>query len=157
YADDRSRSYGESRNRPYADDRSRSYDDYPRERYGRGRFGERADYDIDEPRYGYPEGHRESDYRRSAYDRDYDAARSRSHERPARSRLRCRDIMTRDLAVATRDTMARQVAIMMKEEDTGVIPVVDYPVPGGDGGKTTESHRSMAGNHHYGKLVGLIT
>ena len=43
-------------NDPY-ERRSRSYDDYPRERFSRGRYGERADYDVDEPRYsGYPEG-----------------------------------------------------------------------------------------------------
>jgi len=41
--------------------------------------------------------------------------------------------MTRDLVVATRDTTLREVAIMMKEEDTGVIPVVDYESNGGNG------------------------
>jgi hypothetical protein len=38
--------------------------------------------------------------------------------------------MTRDLAVATRDSSVREVAIMMKQEDTGVIPVVDYDADG---------------------------
>ncbi len=52
---------------------------------------------------------------------------------PERSRLRCRDIMTRDLAVATRDTTLSEVARMMKQEDTGVIPVVEYDAQAGNG------------------------
>ena len=61
--------------------------------------------------------------------------------------------MTRDLAVATRDTTLREVALMMKQEDTGVIPVVDYD--GNGNGKA----RTDSDSRHYsrGKLVGLIT
>jgi CBS domain-containing protein len=64
--------------------------------------------------------------------------------------------MTRELAVATRDTPLREVAIMMREEDTGVIPVVDYQVSAGNG-KTSPEFRTNTGNYHYGELVGLIT
>jgi CBS domain-containing protein len=136
-------------NDPY-ERRSRSYDDYPRERFSGGRYGERADYDIDEPRYsGYPS--------RGSYEREYPTWRHRAFERSARSRLRCRDIMTRDLAVATRDTTLREVAIMMKDEDTGVIPVVEYPLSAGNGGATPENQRVNPQNHNYGRLMGLIT
>jgi CBS domain-containing protein len=68
--------------------------------------------------------------------------------------------MTRDLAVATRDTTVREVALMMKQEDTGVIPVVDY-----DGnGRETKVRSEERDDRNYetrqysrGKLVGLIT
>jgi CBS domain-containing protein len=49
----------------------------------------------------------------------------RGRGRASRSHLRCRDIMTRDVTVATRDTTLEEVARMMRDEDTGVIPVVD--------------------------------
>ena len=73
------------------------------------------------------------------------------HREPERSRLRCRDIMTRDLVVATRDTTLVEVARMMKQEDTGVIPVVDYDTPSGNG--RTEGERNYEGrNYARGKL-----
>jgi CBS domain-containing protein len=93
------------------------------------RYGERADYEYDEPRYGGRERYRDEEFRGSAlYEGRGSLAPRYSRERyaSARSRLRCRDIMTRDLAVSTRDSTLREVAIMMKQEDTGVIPVVDY-------------------------------
>jgi len=69
--------------------------------------------------------------------------------------------MTRDLVVATRDTTLREVAIMMKEEDTGVIPVVDYESNGGNGKVNTEARNNErnydARNFSRGKLVGLVT
>jgi CBS domain-containing protein len=65
--------------------------------------------------------------------------------------------MTRDLAVATRDTTLREVAIMMREEDTGVIPVVDYGRGNGDGHATPTDNRLSGANYGTGKLVGLIT
>ena len=126
------------------------------------RFGERAEYDYDEPRYGaqYNESRerfRDSNRHSSLYDGRGDLAPRYSRERVAtRSRLRCRDIMTRDLAVATRDSTLREVALMMKQEDTGVIPVVDYDASSGNGkGNDTRNYDA----HHYsrGKLVGLIT
>ena len=117
------------------------------------RYGERAEYERDEPRYNdNRDRFREDTGRRSAlYEgRDFGASRDQS----PRSRLRCRDIMTRELAVATRDTTLREVALMMKQEDTGVIPVVDYDVPGN--GKTDDRNYDT---RHYsrGKLAGLIT
>lgn len=142
---------------PYAG-RGRSLaGDYGSEERGRGRFGERAEYDRDEPRYvGYSERSREGDYRRPSREsyREY-SERPRGYEERSRSRLRCRDIMTRDLAVATRDTSLYEVALMMKEEDTGVIPVVEYQIAGN--GKTATDTPRANGKFTYGKLVGLIT
>jgi len=64
--------------------------------------------------------------------------------------------MTRDLAVATRDTTLREVALMMKQEDTGVIPVVDYDVSAGNG-KTADDRSYDSRSYSRGKLAGLIT
>jgi CBS domain-containing protein len=135
-----------------------------RTEFSRGRFGERAEYDYDEPRY--------SDYRgdlRNQSSRNYpperwreDDSRTMGQRRPGygseRSRLRCRDIMTRDLAVAMRETPLREVAVMMKQEDTGVIPVVDYQGTAGNG-KTIERDEVNYEQRTYGrgKLLGLIT
>src|SRR6266545_1748017 len=131
--------------------------EYRSERFGRGRFGERANYENDEPRYtGYSGRYREEDYDRSDYERDYYRGRREDYG-PAKSRLRCGDIMTRDLAVATRDTTLREIAIMMKEEDTGVIPVVEFDVSAGNGRSNAENQRLNRGNYNHGKLLGLIT
>ena len=132
--------------------------DYERGDYGRGRFGERAGYDYDEPRYsGYSERSREEDYGRPLQkpQREYPPRRAGEFVQHSRSRVRCRDIMTRDLAVATRETTLFEVALMMKEEDTGVIPVVEYQV--GGNGKTASDAPRTSGKVNYGKLVGLIT
>jgi CBS domain-containing protein len=64
--------------------------------------------------------------------------------------------MTRDVTVATRDTSLQGVAAMMRDEDTGVIPVVERPdaqATESDGGNG-RSETKARGN---GKLVGLIT
>ena len=46
---------------------------------------------------------------------------------------------------------------MMKQEDTGVIPVVEYDVQAGNG-KTEGTERKYEGrNYTRGKLIGLIT
>jgi CBS domain-containing protein len=93
-----------------------------------------------------------------------------------RSHVRCRDIMTRDVTVATRDTTLEDVARLMKNEDTGVIPVVDRaetPIntrPAGEVaaaaaasgvdaplGTSPEARRVNATIHGNGRLVGLIT
>ncbi|HUE82296.1 MAG TPA: CBS domain-containing protein [Pyrinomonadaceae bacterium] len=123
--------------------------------YGQGRFGEVAEYDYDEPRYGERMGYRGETERYSPPEsrRDYPQGHY-GRERMHRSRLRCRDIMTTDLAVATRDTPLHQVALMMKQEDTGVIPVVDYDLEEGNG---REDYRTGARTPGNGKLVGLIT
>jgi len=145
----------------------RQFDNERRPDYNRGRFGERADYNNDEPRYanyGGGERWREENRRSSLYegrddlssntwrDRDYQNA-------PERSRLRCRDIMTRDLAVATRDTTLPEIALMMKQEDTGVIPVVEYDMQRGNGGTDANANERKYEGRDYtrGKLVGLIT
>ncbi|HEX5884483.1 MAG TPA: CBS domain-containing protein [Pyrinomonadaceae bacterium] len=135
--------------------------DYNRD-FNRGRFGERAEYDYDEPRYGnYRGGEFGDDWRRRSsledLRGDFSTQRNRDYYGPERSRLRCRDIMTRDLAVATRDTTLTEVALLMKQEDTGVIPVVEYDVHGGNG-RTEGSERKYEGrNYTRGKLIGLIT
>src|SRR5438045_4463329 len=150
----------------------RQFDSEGRPESGRGRFGERADYNYDEPRYSQQrepsndrnDRYRDESRRSSLYDirGDLGTGRRRDYYSPERSRLRCRDIMTKDLAVATRDTALTQVALMMKQEDTGVIPVVEYDVMSGNG-RTTESDRDRDDrkydNRSYsrGKLVGLIT
>lgn len=50
------------------------------------------------------------------------------------ARMRCRDIMTRELRTATRDMTLQQVAQLMRDGDMGSIPVVES-----------------------GKLVGIVT
>ena len=154
----RRESYGY--NDPYA--RDRFNEDYRRPE-DRGRFGERAEYDYDEPRYGGYERERDyrggGGYRGSLYDRGEHLRRGfRDRRQIERSRLRCHEIMTRDLAVATRDTTLHDVAIMMKDEDTGVIPAVDFDTPGGNG-KTASNERTDDARKYGrpGKLVGLIT
>jgi CBS domain-containing protein len=143
---------------------------------GRGRFGERAEYEHDEPRYSQDrenwndrgDRYRDDSRRSSLYDIRGDLGTGRYRDRYAseRSRLRCRDIMTKDLAVATRDTRLVQVALMMKQEDTGVIPVVDYDVMSGNGrtddmdrDRDRDDRRDDRRDRGYsrGKLVGLIT
>ena len=145
---------------PYSS-RSRLEQDW-RPDYNRGgRFGERAEYEYDEPRYSESRGRfREEGRRSSLYDVRGDLAnrnwRDRDY-RSERSRLRCRDIMTRDLAVSTRDSTLREVAIMMKQEDTGVIPVVNYDANGGNGSATVETRNADSRQYSRGQLVGLIT
>ena len=139
----------------------RRYDNERQTDYNRGgRFGERAEYDYDEPRYAnYSE--RENESRRSSlYEGRGDLGTGRWRDREytgERSRLRCRDIMTRELVVATRDTTVVEVSRMMKQEDVGVIPVVEYDTPAGNG-RTEGSERNYQDrNYARGKLIGLIT
>ncbi len=146
---------------PYRGDRQ--FDAERRSEYNRGRFGERAEYDYDEPRYAEYRGDRfRDDTRRSSLDDvrgDISGGRWRDREHYAadRSRLRCRDIMTRDLIVATRDTTLVEVARMMKQEDVGVIPVVEYDVPAGNGRSENPDRNYEGRNYARGKLIGLIT
>ena len=143
---------------PYAS--RRQFDRERRPDSSRSRFGERAEYNYDEPRYSERrERFRDDRSRSSLYDvrGDLSPRTSRGLYGSGRSRLRCRDVMTRDLVVATRDTTLREVAIMMKQEDTGVIPVVDYDVPT-DNGKTKADERNYdTRGYSRGKLAGLIT
>jgi CBS domain-containing protein len=149
---------------------------YGREDYGRSGYGERPDNRYDERRYGgYAESRegrrrredsRGDDDGRSWFEEARDYVRGRPEERgrgASRSHVRCRDIMTRDVTVATRDTALQDVAAMMRDEDTGVIPVVERQA---DAQTTTEAEsgdgRSRAGGTETktrgnGRLVGLIT
>ena len=154
-------------------DTERRYDNERGLDFGRGRFGERADYEQNEPRYGnyrdrWSEGdrYRDEGRRNSLYDIRGDLGSStqrwnREQYASERSRLRCRDIMTKDLAVATRDTALTQVALLMKQEDTGVIPVVEYDVVGGNGraadDRDRENRKYEGRTYPRGKLIGLIT
>jgi len=137
-------------------DRDRSIQDYERRDLGSGRYGERADYQFNEPRYNdYSRGRGEQDFGRSSYEgRDY---QSRPAFRTSRSRLRVRDIMTRDLAVATRETPLHEVAAMMRDEDTGVIPVVEHVGNGGNGAATAGERRPATHGSGYGRVIGLVT
>lgn len=162
-------SYDEPFSRRPRFDNERRWENEGRSDYGRGRFGERANYENDEPRYSdsrerWNEGNRFRDQgRRSTLDEirgDLGMGRGRDRYTAERSRLRCRDIMTKDLAVAMRQTPITQVALMMKQEDTGVIPVVEYDTMGN--GRTNEVERDRddrndGRNYSRGKLVGLIT
>jgi CBS domain-containing protein len=60
-----------------------------------------------------------------ARNNERDAPRSGERSGASRSHVRCRDIMTRDVTVAHRDTPVHLIAQMMRDEDTGVIPVVE--------------------------------
>lgn len=132
------------------------YDERDRPREGRP-FGLRGDYDA------YAQGR--GDYYRDEYytgrptrprHEDDDYERERTRRRGAtRSHLRCRDIMTRDVTVAQRDTTLEEVARMMRDEDTGVIPVVEPGETNSD--SVTEVQRVPARTQSNGRLVGLIT
>ena len=140
---------------------------YTRDDYGRSLYEDRGENRYYEGRNSSPEGGagraRRESYRddddRSWLEGARDYARGRTEQRgrgASRSHVRCRDIMTRDVTVATRDTSLQQVAAMMRDEDTGVIPVVDLPdnpATGGDGG----NGRSDAKRSGNGKLARLIT
>jgi len=143
----------------------RRFDNERRPDYNRGRFGERADYNNDEPRYAEyndrgGERFRDDLRRGSLYEGRGDLGAGRSRDReyaPERSRLRCRDIMTRELVVATRDTTIVEVSRMMKQEDVGVIPVVEYDAPAGNGRSEGSERNYQDRNYARGKLIGLIT
>jgi len=96
-----------------------------------------------------PEGRVERD------EQSYGRGRGGERRGATRSHVRCRDIMTRDVTVATRETTLQDVARMMRDEDTGVIPVVEPGVTTSD--SPTEVQRVPARARSNGKLVGLIT
>jgi CBS domain-containing protein len=151
--DDPYRGRGRSGGRDYAGE------DYDRGRYTGGRSADYRDYESRSGGY-YDEGRgrERDDYGRPYYGegREYVRGRGRAS---ARSRVRCRDIMTRDVTVATRETTLREVAIMMREEDTGIIPVVereDTPVLTSDQ-KLEDAPKINNRVRGQGRLVGLIT
>jgi CBS domain-containing protein len=175
---DRDDDFGRGRARDYGDrgraprdygrgggdafDRERDYyggreyrNDYPTGAVGRR--GERLDYD--EREYGRGRG-RDEDDDRSFWAEARERLRGRDERRgPTRSHVRCRDIMTRDVTVATRATTLGEVAKLMRDEDTGVIPVVeldDTSLLEGNG-KAQDAPRVNNRMRSNGKLVGLIT
>ena len=162
---ERGDTYGARRN-----DGGRDYDERERpprryeddDREGRSSFEEGRDFFRGRRSSGSGGGRARGDGRRGA----------------TRSHVRCRDIMTRDVTVATRDTSLEDVARLMKNEDTGVIPVVDRAgetpagtrpvndaaaasVPATDSDapadNSPEARRVNATIHGNGRLVGLIT
>jgi CBS domain-containing protein len=131
------------------------YDERDVPRGGR-RFGLRGDYDAAFGRGDYRDDYyagRRHDERDLEDEQSYERGRRRS--RATRSHLRCRDIMTRDVTVAARSTTLEEVARMMRDEDTGVIPVVEPGESVSD--SVTEVQRVPARIASNGKLVGLIT
>jgi CBS domain-containing protein len=64
--------------------------------------------------------------------------------------------MTRDVTVATRETTLQEVAAMMRDEDTGVIPVVERQDAQATEAAAGEA-RSDTRTKGNGRLVGLIT
>jgi CBS domain-containing protein len=158
--------YNEAQARGRGDDFARERDYYARAAYrpdypsdAVGRRSERADYERD---YERPRGRHEQD-ERSLWDRGRDLMRGGRADAPrrgaSRSHVRCRDIMTRDVTVATRATTLGEVAKLMRDEDTGVIPVVeldDAPMLAGDA-KAEGAQRVNNRMRSNGKLVGLIT
>ncbi|MCA1633675.1 MAG: CBS domain-containing protein [Acidobacteria bacterium] len=126
--------------------------DYYREEY----YADRRERDYDERDEG-----------RSLLDeaRDFVRGRRRSSGRggrggggATRSHVRCRDIMTRDVTVARRETTLEGVAKMMRDEDTGVIPVVELPETLTDlDDVKPEINRLQPNVVGGGRLVGIIT
>ena len=127
-----------------------------------GPYGDQSGHHYDERFYDEGPGRKEA--WRSGWDAARDSFREAFGDRPrykgtARSHVRCRDIMTRDVTCAVPESTLQQVAAMMRDEDTGVIPVVE-PVDSeaqnvqdtGDG-----SSRRPDRMRSNGKLVGLIT
>jgi CBS domain-containing protein len=85
-------------------------------------------------------------------------ARGGGGGRATRSHVRCRDIMTRDVTVARRETTLEGVARMMRDEDTGVIPVVELPETLTDlDAVKPEVNRLQSNVVGGGRLVGIIT
>jgi CBS domain-containing protein len=94
---------------------------------------ERRDYD--EPYNRQATGGRyeaETDYPYSSDDRGYESRRDARDDRrydrgygQGRNRLRCSEIMTKNVTTCGPDTVIRDVADMMEDENVGSIPVVD--------------------------------
>ena len=105
------------------DDRDRHRDERG---YGEDYRGYTRGYNINrEPNYRteYDEGYT-GDWTSSNADR-WETTRDFTQGGPQRSHLRCRDIMTRDVVSCRRDTSITEVARLMRDQDTGAIPVLD--------------------------------
>jgi len=114
-----------------------------REGYDRGLRDDRYDrYSTRDPFEGRPEPPYEPRYESRLGRTDYkepdrvdygdrgrreyaDRERTRWGYQTERSRIRCRDIMTRDVVACRVDSNLREVAKLMRDEDTGAIPVLD--------------------------------
>ncbi|HEU4597212.1 MAG TPA: CBS domain-containing protein [Pyrinomonadaceae bacterium] len=149
----------------YDDYEDRGRRDYYREDYYADRRG--RDYDERDERRGDDDERRGEG--RSLLDEARDFVRGRRGRsgggrgaggggRATRSHVRCRDIMTRDVTVARRETTLEGVAKMMRDEDTGVIPVVELPetLTNLDEVKP-EVNRLQSNVVGGGRLVGIIT
>lgn len=164
YRDDYSREALDE-GRDYRDNRDAGYDAEPRRGSRRS-----AEYDDPEGRSLFEEG-RDYIQRKLGWDdsrhEDQSRDRNRRSRGATRSHVRCRDIMTRDVTVARRDTPLQEVAAMMRDEDTGVIPVVEQP---GNTAASTPATAATASSETIddgrrvndrlvgmGRLVGLIT
>ena len=179
YGRRRTSGYGGGGRDDYRDERERTTDAYTVRRGGDAGsrdYDERPRRDYDDDREGRSIFEEGRDFFRGRRSSSSGGGRGRGEGRrgATRSHVRCRDIMTRDVTVATRDTPLEDVARLMKNEDTGVIPVVDRaetPVstrPLGDTGTalpdsdapvgtSPEARRVNATIHGNGRLVGLIT
>lgn len=130
--------YGRYGRHNYDDLRSgrADHEDFPRSQ-GRYRANERGyDYDYDRADYkqerrAYDEPYsRESLSGRHDYQQDFDS-RGEGYEtrRDWRGReanyLRCSDIMTKDVTICSPQTMLREVADKMQDDNVGSIPVID--------------------------------
>ncbi|MFL6229733.1 MAG: CBS domain-containing protein [Pyrinomonadaceae bacterium] len=149
YGDDRPREYGDARGYDEARSyRDRDYygNDYPTGRVGRR--GESADYERAGRRPEEGRGYADDREGRSLWEegREYFARRGYRRGRTSRSHVRCRDIMTRDVTVATRATTLDEVARMMRDEDTGVIPVVERGTTPIHTGTSTSAAAANASN-----------
>jgi CBS domain-containing protein len=110
------------------------HEDFPRSqgRYRaneRGHDQDRPDYRQERREYDEPNS-RQSLSGRYDYQQDFDS-RGEGYEtqRDWRGReanqLRCRDIMTKDVTICSPQTMLREVADKMQDDNVGSIPVVD--------------------------------
>jgi CBS domain-containing protein len=127
--------------------------DYDDRAYGRGDFY-RDDY-FSGRRLDERDFRDEQDYARRPAPPLREEYGRRGRRGASRSHLRCRDIMTRDVTVASRTTTLEEVARMMRDEDTGVIPVVEPGETTSD--SVAEVQRVPARTQTNGRLVGLIT
>lgn len=93
-----------------------------RTEYNRGYTGVGTERDEN---YGRGEGNRW----RSSEEGRWETRSNIYGQGPQRSHLRCRDIMTRNVTTARRDTPIFEVARIMRDEDIGALPVI------GDDGK----------------------
>jgi len=110
-------------------------DTYNRDMYDRNRVQNQDRYSTREPLEGRNEQRFDNRFdREERYEPRYqERYRPEYAEREnvqysyqtSRSHLRCRDIMTRDVVSCRRDSNLREVARLMRDEDTGAIPVLD--------------------------------